>query len=304
MLGETNGTRRVGPATGRVGLTEPPPRPGGAGGAGGDDPSALVVEFAQRTTAGSLHAGNEDAICCWPSGREVLFAVADGVGGHEDGAVASATALDCLLETWGAGPPQGSPLKRLRRAVERANLAVYDAGQARMRTTLTVSVLGPRTVTTAHVGDCRLLLFRDGTLLQLTDDHNLAARSARYGLPSVTDLPDDPGRRLLTRSLGQDPYLRIDTLSLRLRPGDIYVQCSDGLATLSGADIIRVLVRHAPIAAAECLIQLAQQAGGRDDMSVQVMWVSSPALRQRFDPSDTTLQRSEAERGGAFEPTG
>ena len=298
MFGETNGTRRVGPVTGRVGLTEPPPRPGGAG---GDDPSALVVEFAQRTTAGSLHAANEDAICCRPSAGEALFAVADGVGGHEDGAVASATALDSLLETWGAGatPRQGSLLKRLRGAVERANLAVYDAGQARMRTTLTVSVLGPRTVTTAHVGDCRLLLFRDGTLLQLTDDHNLAARSARYGLPSVTDLPDDPGRRLLTRSLGQDPYLRIDTLSLRLRPGDIYVQCSDGLATLSGADIIRVLVRHAPIAAAERLIQLAQQAGGRDDMSVQVMWVSSPALRQRFDSSGTTLQRSEALRGGA-----
>ena len=268
MFLETHGMRLVGPATGRVGLT-----------------SALVVQFAQRTSAGPLHAANEDAICCWPSDGEILLAIADGVGGHEDGAVASATALDSLLQTWGDTPPGGSPLKRVRRAVERANLAVYDAGQARMRTTLTVTVFGPRTLTTAHVGDCRLLLFRDGTLLQLTADHNLAARSAQYGLPSVTELPDDPGRRLLTRCLGQDPYLRIDTLSLNLQPGDIYVQCSDGLATLSGAHIIRILVNHDPIAATELLIQRAREAGGSDDMSVQVAWVSERHTTERLDPT-------------------
>lgn len=272
MLSVANDTRRIGPATGRVGLTDAPPSP-----AAGGDPRALVVEFAQRTTPGAVHVLNEDVICCWPSPRDVLVAVADGVGGHEHGAVASATALDALLETWGAGAVSEAPLKRLRRAVERANLAVYDAGQGRMRSTMTVSVLGPGTLTTAHVGDCRLLLFRDGTLRQLTADHNLAARSAQYGLRSVRDLPDDPGRRLLTRSLGQDLYIRIDTLSLTLRPGDIYVQCSDGLATVSGGDIIRILVRHDPVAAAELLIQRAREAGGCDDMSVQVLWVSSPA---------------------------
>jgi serine/threonine protein phosphatase PrpC len=289
VFGETNRIRRVGPATGRVGLTDGLPGPRGGG-----DPSALVVDFAQRTTVGTLHAANEDAICCWPSDREILFAIADGVGGHENGAVASATALDCLLETWGSTPPLGSPLKRVRGAVERANLAVYDAGQARMRTTLTVSVFGPRTLTTAHVGDCRLLLFRDGTLRQLTADHNLAARSAQYGLPSVTELPDDPGRRLLTRSLGQDPYLRIDTLSLNLEPGDIYVQCSDGLATLSGARIIRILVDHDPVSAAELLVRGAQRAGGCDDISVQVAWVT----RGR------ALERAECQAAERTEPTG
>jgi len=295
MFSETNGMRRVGPAAGRLGLADLPPlRPGGGG-----DPSALVVEFAQRTTPSPLHASNEDAICCRASDGEILFAIADGVGGHEHGAVASATALDSLLQMWGAMPPQGSPLKRVRRAVERANLAVYDAGHARMRTTLTASVLGPRTLTTAHVGDCRLLLFRDGTLLQITADHNLAARSAQHGLPSVNDLPDDPGRRLLTRALGQDPYLRIDTHSLTLQPGDRFVQCSDGLATLSGADIIRILVHHSPIAAAELLIRHARAAGGRDDMSVQVMCVSSPVVGQTSDSSGWALHRSGAQRGGA-----
>jgi len=294
MLSVANGTRRIGPATGRVGLTDAPPSPGGGG-----DPSALVVDFAQRTIAGAVHALNEDVVCCWPSHRDILVAVADGVGGHEDGAVASATALDSLLQTWEAASTPESPLKRVRRAVERANLAVYDAGQGRMRTTLTVSVLGPGTLTTAHVGDCRLLLFRDGTLCQLTADHNLAARSAQYGLPSVTDLPDDPGRRLLTRSLGQDLYVRVDTLSLTLRPGDIYVQCSDGLATLSGAHIIRILVRHDPVAAAELLIQRAQEAGGRDDMSVQVLWVSSSATAQTPEPSGLALERGGRLPGGA-----
>jgi serine/threonine protein phosphatase PrpC len=283
MLSVADDTRRIGPATGRVGLMD-----------------ALVVEFAQRTITGAAHALNEDVVCCWPLHREILAAVADGVGGHDDGAVASATALDSLLQTWGAAFAPDSPLKRLRRAVERANLAVYDAGQSRMRTTLTVSVFGPRTLTTAHVGDCRLLLFRDGTLRQLTADHNLAGRSAQYGLPSVTDLPDDPGRRLLTRSLGQDLYVRIDTLSLTLRPGDIYVQCSDGLATLSGAHIIRILVRHDPVAAAELLIQRAQQAGGRDDMSVQVLCVSSSAAAPAPTPSERALERSGGLPGGAL----
>ena len=265
MLLDYGGTRCVGPATGRLGL-------------GNRDPT-LLVEFAQRTVTGVLHAGNEDAICCRPSDWDVLLAVADGVGGHEDGAVASATALDSLLQTWEEEPRSASPVKRLRRAVERANLAVYDAGQGRIRTTLTVSVLGPGTLTTAHVGDSRLLLFREGTLRQLTADHNLAARGAQYGLPSVAELPDDPGRRLLTRALGQDPYLRIDTFSLSLRPGDRLVQCSDGLATLSGANIIRILARHDPMSAAERLVHDARQAGGCDDMSVQVVSVSTWGAR-------------------------
>jgi len=262
MLLDCSSARCVGPARGRFGLAR-------------DDASSLVVEFAQGTVAGPLHAGNEDAICCRPSDREILLAVADGVGGHEDGAVASATALESLLQTWEAVPYAVSPLKRLRRAVERANLAVYDAGHGRMRTTLTISVLGPGTLTAAHVGDSRLLLFREGTLRQLTTDHNLAARSAQFGLPSVTELPDDPGRRLLTRALGQDPYLRIDTFSLPLRPGDRIVQCSDGLATLSGANIIRILVRHDPMSAAERLVHDARQAGGCDDLSVQVVSVAA-----------------------------
>src|SRR2546426_6511414 len=91
MLSVANGTRRIGPATGRVGLTDAPPSPGGGG-----DPSALVVDFAQRTIAGAVHALNEDVVCCWPSHRDILVAVADGVGGHEDGAVASAPALASL----------------------------------------------------------------------------------------------------------------------------------------------------------------------------------------------------------------
>lgn len=268
MLADSNDARCVGPASGRLRLArEPPDTPAGS------DPGALVVEFAQRTARGALHAANEDAVCCWSSDQEILFAVADGVGGHEDGAAASATALDSLQRTWQAEQSL-APLKRVRRAVERANLDVYDAGHGRMRTTLTVSVLGPGTLTVAHVGDSRLLLFRDGTLRQLTADHNLAARSAQYGLPSLAELPDDPGRRLLTRALGQDPYLRIDTFFLPLQPGDRYVQCSDGLATLSGAHMIRILVHLDPLSAAERLVHDARQAGGCDDLSVQVVRLS------------------------------
>lgn len=108
-----------------------------------------VVEFAQCSTPGPLHVSNEDAVCCQPSDREILFAIADGVGGHDGGATASATALESVRQTWEA-TASTPPLKRLRRAMERANLAVYDAGQGRMRTTLTLSLLGPRRLTVAR----------------------------------------------------------------------------------------------------------------------------------------------------------
>src|SRR2546427_12315039 len=116
MLSVANGTRRIGPATGRVGLTDAPPSPGGGG-----DPSALVVDFAQRTIAGAVHALNEDVVCCWPSHRDILVAVADGVGGREDCAVASATALGSRLQAWHDASTPEPPLKRGRRAGARTD---------------------------------------------------------------------------------------------------------------------------------------------------------------------------------------
>ncbi len=262
MLTEPGWCGWVGPASGRIGPVDA-------------QSTALAVEFAQQTSVGAQRAVNEDAIGCWPSDGGVVLAVADGLGGYDDGEVASRIALESLTRALAASPPDWRPVKRLRHAVEQANLAVYDQGQGRMRTTLTATLLGPATLTTAHVGDCRLLLWRDAVLRQLTADHNVAGELAEYGFQSAGAGARDPRRRLLTRCLGQDPYVRIDTMSRALKPGDVYLQGSDGIATLSGSCIMEILANHDPATASDELIRHAQEAGGGDDTSVQVARVVS-----------------------------
>src|SRR5271169_3247397 len=138
------------------------------------------VELSQVTDAGRVRKNNQDAIGNWPCDDGLLFAVADGVGGNAGGETASRLALEILetgfkeaLEKWPTG-------KKLRRAIQDANLRIYQMGitvpELRgMATTLTATAIGGSSLVTAHVGDCRLLLFRDGTLTQLTKDHTWVA---------------------------------------------------------------------------------------------------------------------------------
>ena len=250
--------RRLGPAACRV-------APLGAPG--------FVAEFAQRTCPGTGREFNEDAIGGWPTDGGFLFAVADGLGGYDGGEVASRLALDTLEEAMRTAPAAWPPERRLRRGFELANLAVHERG--RMRTTLTASLLEHGVLTTGHVGDCRMLVFRDGVLRQRTADHNVAGRLAELRLVSVRGLVRHPARRVLTRCLGNDAFVRVEVTSTEARPGDIYLQCSDGIAWVSGPDIIDVIVRHDPETAARILVRRVVDAGGDDDTSVQVVSVLS-----------------------------
>ena len=248
--------RRVGPAACRV-------APAGAAG--------LLAEFAQRTRIGAGRTLNEDAIGGWPRDGGFLFAVADGLGGYDDGEMASRLALNALGDALASAPPTWRPARRLRRGFEQANLAVHARG--RMRTTLTASLLEYGTLTTGHVGDCRMLVFRDGLLAQRTSDHNVAGRMAEFRLLSARGMSRHPGRRVLTRCLGNDAFVRVDMTSLQVRSGDIYLQCSDGIAWLSGPEIIEVIVQHDPGEAARILVRRVVEVGGDDDTSVQVLSV-------------------------------
>lgn len=250
--------RRVGPAACYVA----PPRAQG-----------LRAEFAQLTRIGPGRRLNEDAIGAWLGDGAFLFAVADGLGGYDDGEVASRLALDALAEAMATAPPTWNAARRIRRGVEAANLAVYARG--RMRTTLTASLLEHGTLTTGHVGDCRLLLFRGSTLTQRTSDHNVAGKMAQFRLLSARGFPRHPGRRVLTRCLGNDAFVRVELTSVPVQPGDIYLHCSDGIAWLSGLEIIETLIRHNPAAAAQVLVRRVLEAGGDDDTSVQVLSVLS-----------------------------
>ena len=196
------------------------------------------IEFFQLTDVGCVREGNEDAVGHWPHEDGLLFAVADGLGGHAAGEVASALALEVLAREMDRAPGNWALTKRLRRAVQEANLELYNKAivvpELRgMGTTLTASAVVGGTLVAAHVGDCRLFLWREGALTQLTKDHTWVWEQMQYGLLSPEDARNHPRRNMLTRCLGRELIVGIDVLSMDLRPRDIIVQCSDGI---HGAD--------------------------------------------------------------------
>ncbi len=134
------------------------------------------VELAQVTDAGRVRSSNQDAIGHWPCDDGLLFAVADGVGGNAGGETASKLALEILDSAYSAAPEKWALSKKLRRAIQDANLRIYQMGLTvpelrGMGTTITATAVIGSGLVTAHVGDCRLLLFREGKLTQLTKDH-------------------------------------------------------------------------------------------------------------------------------------
>ena len=237
------------------------------------------IEFFQLTDVGCVRTRNEDAVGSWPYEDGLVFAIADGLGGAVAGDEASALALEVVSREMERAPGAWDAGKALRRAVQEANLAIYQKSitvpELRgMGTTLTASVIVGSALVTAHLGDCRLLLHRDGTLTQLTKDHTWVAEQVEYGLLSPEEARAHPRRSLLTRCLGRELIVATDLLQLDLRPHDVLVQCSDGLHQLIGDDEIAELLRaHPPEAACRALIRRGREEGGDDNLSVQIAHV-------------------------------
>jgi protein phosphatase len=261
--------RRLGPEWCRVAADE-------------SDADGLVVEFAQATRTGANRTNNEDAIGCWRHGPGLLFAVADGVGGLDRGEVASRRALDMLAHTVERAPAGWNALRRLRHATEQANLAIHVPGEPPMATTLTAALLWPDQLTAVHVGDCRLLRLRDGLMQQLTSDHNVAGRLASLRLVSSARASNHAGRRMVTRCLGHEPFVQIETVRSSLRPGDAYIQCSDGVGALPAEEMIELGSASDPLEIVGAMVERAVALGADDDVSVQVARiVACPAAPER-----------------------
>jgi len=239
------------------------------------------IEFFQLTDVGCVREGNEDAVGHWPHEDGLLFAVADGLGGHAAGEVASALTLEVLAREMDRAPGVWPVAKRLRRAVQEANLELYNKAIAvpelhGMGTTLTASAVVGGTLVAAHVGDCRLFLCREGKLTQLTKDHTWVWEQVQYGLISPEDARVHPRRNVLTRSLGRELIVGIDVLSIELRPGDVVVQCSDGIhVPVREEEVAELVMAHPPEAACRALVRRAREEGGEDNLSVQVAAIVS-----------------------------
>ena len=229
------------------------------------------------TDVGRARSGNEDSYFC---GRTV-FAVADGLGGHQGGEVASAAAVEPLAALDGrefAEP--GEAAEALAAAIREGNAAILeraagDPGLWGMGTTVTAAALaGERHLQLAHVGDSRAYLLRDGSLEQLTTDHTVVGELVRRGRLTPEQAAIHPERSILTRAVGLDPRVPVDTPDpLELHDGDQVLLCSDGLTEAVDDDRIAELLSAAAAGDAACrsLIDAANAAGGPDNITVVLL---------------------------------
>ena len=228
------------------------------------------------TDVGRVRSNNQDSLLV----ALPLFAVADGMGGHAAGEVASETALDGLRQSFEAGGPPTAEL--LAAAVKAANRAVWDAAEANvdyrgMGTTLTAVALvridEREELAVANVGDSRTYRLRDGELEQMTADHSLVAELVAEGQITETEAETHPQRHVLTRALGVTPDVEVDLLTIDPYRGDRYLLCSDGLVReVSDGRVASVLRRLAdPEEAARELVAEARANGGSDNITVVVV---------------------------------
>jgi PPM family protein phosphatase len=228
-----------------------------------------VSEHAGSTDVGRQRSSNEDSLVCAPP----LFAVADGMGGAKAGEVASGLAVQVLTEDEGeVGAPVEAHLVELVREANRRiyELATDDESRRGMGTTLTAARLHDGDVSLAHVGDSRAYRMREGALEQLTNDHSLVAELERSGQISAEAAVHHPQRSIITRALGPEPDVDVDTYTLTGREDDVFLLCSDGLTgMISDEEVESILRGSAGLAeAAEALIRAANQSGGRDNITV------------------------------------
>ena len=227
-----------------------------------------IVEQAGRTDVGRQRSANEDSLAVRPP----LFAVADGMGGAKAGEVASAVAVEAVERARESGEPAEAQLAGIVRDANRRiyDLAVADESRRGMGTTLTLAKVHGDEVSLAHVGDSRAYRLRDGELSQLTRDHSLVAELERSGQITAEAAEHHPQRSIITRALGPEPDVEVDTYTLAGRDGDVFLICSDGLTSMISDDEVGSIVRSASTLdeAADALVRAANQSGGKDNITV------------------------------------
>jgi PPM family protein phosphatase len=259
-----------------------------------------IAEQAGNTDVGRQRETNEDALVVSPP----FFAVADGMGGARAGEVASHLAT----EAFGADrDPEAAPERRLAEIARDANRRIYelanqDESHRGMGTTLTAAMVSGQEVSIGHVGDSRAYRLRDGRLEQLTKDHSLVAELERTGQISPEAAEQHPQRSIITRALGPEPDVEVDTYTVPGREGDVFLLCSDGLTSMVSDDDMADVLRQAPSLdeAAEALVRAANQSGGKDNITVVLFRLAEEeeaATREDHGPaaSDTIAGSVKAE---------
>ena len=242
----------------------------------------VIAKWRAITHRGLARSQNEDAHCVAHSvevksdtetASRYLFAIADGLGGHQGGAVASRMALKSIKDEfhkWHGGSPESL----VTQAMQKANQRIFCVAQTdpekfqKMQTTLTVVVLDQDSLTVGHIGDCRLYRLREGCIKILTRDHTMASDMLQMHLISAEQASHHPGRHQLTRSVGGDLFMNADILREQVLPEDTYLLCSDGLwSELSDEEILNTMQQNDVSAACEKLVRYALSAGAPDNIT-------------------------------------
>jgi protein phosphatase len=239
---------------------------------------SLQIDFGTSTNQGRVRTSNEDSFAAEPDDR--LFLVADGMGGHAAGEVASriaaTTVVDIVASARGGG---SSPEDMLLRAAQEANHRIFEAQQHRpelsgMGSTLTILAFRDGSYCVAHVGDSRAYLLRNGALEQLTRDHSLVWHLFESGVLGKDELSSHPQKNLITRSIGPHPHVEVDLECGQALPGDTFLLCSDGLTdVLSDERILQLLsvADMTPQQLGDALVSAANNGGGPDNITVVVV---------------------------------
>ena len=256
-----------------------------------------VVEQAGLSDVGRQRDANEDNFVI----ADPLFAVADGMGGAQAGEVASRAAADVFEDVTGG---RDQPERLLTDLTREANRRIFemsqtDASRRGMGTTLTAAMVWEQGVSIGHVGDSRAYRLRDGKFERLTRDHSLVEEMRRKGQLTEAQAEEHPQRSIITRALGPEPEVEVDLQTVPAQAGDVFLICSDGLTTmLDDEHIGRILARAATMqSAVRALVDEANRAGGRDNISV-VTFLLEDAAAPASSPEGATLIGSSAEEEG------
>jgi protein phosphatase len=254
--------------------------------------SETVFEIAGKTDPGKVRERNEDSIGLLP--ELGLLVVADGMGGHNSGEVASGLATETILNfaksMLGQGKtmvPEGEdhglsvPARQLVHFIKNANTIIFEKSRAfakdhGMGTTVVAVLTGEKSITVAHVGDSRLYLLRNGNLERLTEDHSLVMDQVKHGLITEEQAEKSHLQNILTRALGTEENVEVDVQDHPVLPGDVLMLCSDGLTKMvTDQEMAEVLSSPGnPQAWTDRFIEMANAAGGVDNVTVAIARVA------------------------------
>lgn len=254
-----------------------------------------------RTHTGKVRTENQDRMGRFPSPFGELFIVADGMGGHLGGATAAAMTVDGISSRIQQANIATSPAEALKRAAEAANSEIHaravsgDKSVAEMGSTVVMGLVSGRQITIAHAGDSRAYLFHDDKLSKLTRDHSVVQRMVDHNLITEEQARNHPDSNVITRALGMNPTLELEVADpIHLASGDGILFCSDGLCGYVDDNVIEqtILAGDDPQRIADHLIDLALEAGGEDNVTMQYLQFGKAVARGRLG-----LSKSESAGG-------